>query len=595
MWGLPGVEFRGVSVASIPLWIVLIVGGGPMILEMGWGLLRGEVGADFLAAVSITTSLLVGEYLAGAIVVLMLSGGQALEAYAVRSASAVLEALASRIPSVVHRMSSRGEETTTPDHIVPGDHIIVYPHEICPVDGEVIQGIGSMDESYLSGEPYQVAKSMGSTVVSGAINGGAVLHVRATHAAMDSRYAKIMRVMQDSAQRRPNIRRLGDKLGALYTPLAIVIAIAAWIWSGEVDHFLGVLVVATPCPLLIAIPVVVIGSISLAAKHGIIVKNPAILERLDVVKTAMFDKTGTLTYGRPMVTQMHVAPGMDAQRVLQYAASIEHFSTHPLSMAVTAEADEKGLKLLECTEVHEIPGEGLRGIVQGVEILITSRKKLATISPEDHAKLPERMLGLECIVMLDGHFASLIQFRDQPRQDGHSFVQHLEPKHGIKRVMLISGDREEEVKYLAEKMGITEIYASQSPEQKLEIVRRETAKGDSLYVGDGLNDAPALTAATIGIAVGRGSEITGEAADAVVMDSSLQKIDELLHIGRRMRSIALQSAVGGMALSVIGMGFAFVGWLPPVAGALVQEAIDVIAVLNALRAASPPSQLSDYD
>ncbi len=588
-------KWNSIEVRSIPLLLVLLLGGFPLIFELVWGLIRGELGADFLAAISIATSLILGEYLAGAFVVLMLSGGQALEAYAVRSASAVLEALASRMPSIVHREAAGGEETVRPDQIQPGDKIIIYPHEICPVDGSVIDGIGSMDESYLSGEPYQVPKSLGSAVMSGAVNGQSVLKIRATHAAVDSRYAKIMRVMQDSAQKRPNIRRLGDKLGALYTPLAIVVAVAAWWFSGDPSRFLGVLVVATPCPLLIAIPVVVIGSISLAAKHGIIIKNPAILERLDLVQTAMFDKTGTLTYGRPVVTDIDIGPTFDRHQAIQLAASLERFSTHPLSAAVTHFAEAERVPLLPCEEVHEIPGEGLRGKVAGREILITSRKKFTALKPEAASLLPDRSIGLECVVAIDGQYGSLFKFRDQPREEGNSFIRHLQPKHGISRILLISGDREEEVRYLAEQMGITEVYASQSPEEKLEIVRRETAKGDSLYVGDGLNDAPALTAATIGIAVGRGSEITGEAADAVVMDSSLQKIDQLLHIGKRMRRIALESAVGGMALSIIGMLFAFFGLLPPVAGAMVQEGIDIIAVLNALRAAAPPRNLTDFE
>ncbi len=576
-----------------PLFVVLACGGIPLVGELLMKLVRGEFGSDLLAAVSIITSILLGEYLAGAIVVLMLSGGQTLEDYAVRSASSVLAALAGRMPSKVHRKTPTGEEQVSLSEVRPKDIVVVYPYEICPVDGEVTHGHGSMDESYLSGEPYLVSKSIGSAVLSGAINGPAVLEVRASHEAKDSRFAKIMRVMQDSAQQRPKLRRLGDQLGALYTPLAIAIAIVAWGLSGNATRFLAVLVVATPCPLLIAIPVAVIGSISLAARRGIIVKDPAILERLDLVKIAMFDKTGTLTYGRPILVETIPAVEGHTQEVLQLAASLEHYSKHPLSIAVTSAAKTASLTLLAADEVHEEPGQGLRGRVGGREVIVTSRQQLALLDEASANKLPPKMAGMECVVMIDGRFGALMRFRDQPREEGHQFVDHLGPFHGITRVMLISGDRHEEVAFLAKQLGITEIYAGQSPEQKLEIVRRETAAGETLFMGDGINDAPSLAAATIGIAFGQASEITSEAADAVILDSSLERVDELLHISRRMRRIALQSAVGGMALSMIGMGFAAFGYLTPVAGAFLQETIDVLAVLNALRAASPPKQLSD--
>jgi heavy metal translocating P-type ATPase len=585
--------FLGIPATSWPLYLVLALGGIPLVVELLNKLVHGEFGSDLLAAVSIVTSIVLGEYLAGAIVVLMLSGGQTLEDYAVRSASSVLAALAARMPSKVHRKTAAGEEQIALSEVRAGDLVVVYPYEICPVDGEVTMGHGSMDESYLSGEPYLVAKSLGSSVLSGAINGPAVLEVRASHEAKDSRYAKIMRVMQDSAQQRPKLRRLGDQLGALYTPLAIGIAVLAWLISGNATRFLAVLVVATPCPLLIAIPVAVIGSISLAARRSIIIKDPAILERLDLVKVAMFDKTGTLTYGRPILVETIPSGERRSEDVLQLAASLEHYSKHPLSSAVTSAAQSASIPLLPADEVHEEPGQGLRGRVGGREVIVTSRKQLAQVDPVSAEKLPEKMAGMECVVIVDGQFGALMRFRDQPRAEGHQFVDHLGPFHGIRRVMLISGDRPEEVEFLAKQLGITEVYAGQSPEQKLEIVRRETDKGETLFMGDGINDAPSLAAATIGIAFGQASEITSEAADAVILDSSLERVDELLHISRRMRRIALQSAVGGMALSMIGMAFAAFGFLSPVAGAFLQETIDVLAVLNALRAASPPKQLSD--
>ncbi|MFM8173352.1 MAG: heavy metal translocating P-type ATPase [Pirellulaceae bacterium] len=592
--GTEGSGTQGSDPRSWPLLVALAIGGTALVAELAWGAIHGKFGADLLAAVSIVTSVLLGEYLAGTIVVLMLSGGQSLEEYAVRSASSVLEALARRMPTLVHRKRGESIEEVAVEKIVPGDRLLVYPHEICPVDGTVTAGHGSMDESYLSGEPYQVSKSVGSQCLSGAINGAAVLELEATRPAADSRYSRIMRVMQESAQQRPTIRRLGDQLGTLYTPLALAVALLAWWASGEPRRFLAVLVVATPCPLLIAIPVAVIGAISLAARRGIIIKDPAILERLKMVRTAMFDKTGTLTYGRPAVTGIVATQGQSPETILRLAANLEQYSKHPLSGAVLEAAKAAHLPLMPCEEVHEDPGQGLRGRCQGTNVVVTSRKAIASIDPESPSKLPAKAPGMECVVAIDGRYAGLLQFRDQPRPDGHSFISHLKPLHGIDRILLISGDREEEVRDLATKMGIDEVHASQSPEQKLEIVRQLTSQGDSLYLGDGINDAPALAAATIGIAMGSGSEITSEAADAVILDSSLSKVDELLHIGNRMRRIALQSAVGGMLLSLGGMVLAAAGWLAPVAGAIVQEAIDVIAVLNALRASSLPKELTDY-
>jgi len=353
------------------------------------------------------------------------------------------------------------------------------------------------------------------------------------------------------------------------------------------------LVVATPCPLIIGIPVAIIGSVSLAARRGIIVKDPAVLEKIDTCRIAIFDKTGTLTYGEPKLTEVLPASGFSADDVLAAVASLEQYSRHPLAAAIVGAAAEAKLDLQEAAEVSESPGTGLHGRIGGQTIRVTSRKKLVANTPAEAASLPDLAGGLECVVLIDDRYAATFRFRDEPRPEGRSFVRHLGPAHGFERVMLVSGDRENEVRYLAERVGITEVHAGQSPEQKLELVRAETARANTIFMGDGINDAPALTAATVGIAFGQGSDVTAEAAGAVIMDSSLQRVDELLHIGRRMRSIALQSAVGGMALSLVGIGLASFGMLPPVAGAITQEVIDVLALLNALRTSLTPRILSD--
>ena len=578
---------------QIPLLATLALGGIPLVYELFRKLLRREFGSDLLAGLSIVTSVVLGEYLAGTIVVLMLSGGEALESYALRSASSVLRALAKRMPSVAHRKRDSVISDVALNEIAVGDTLVVYPHDICPVDGTVIEGNGVMNEAFLTGEPFQITKAPGSTVISGAVNGEAALTITATRRAVDSRYAKIMEVMRESEQNQPKLRRLGDQLGAIYTPVAVVMAVLAWVMSGEAIRFLAVLVIATPCPLLIAIPIAIIGSISLAARRSIIIKNPAVLEQISGCRTAIFDKTGTLTYGEPKLTEQLIAPGFAQKDVLALAASLELYSKHPLARAILAQAKQEGLALQQASQVGEAPGQGLRGTVSSHQVQITSRGKLAAQNIPGAEHLPPVVGGLECVVVIDGKFAATFRLRDAPRVEGQSFIQHLGPKHHFQRIMIVSGDRESEVRYLAEQVGISEIRAEQSPEQKLAIVREETARAKTLYVGDGINDAPAMMAATVGMAIGQNSDVTAEAADVVAMGNSLKQVDEFMHISRRMRSIALQSAVGGMTLSLVGMIFAATGHLTPVAGAISQEIIDVLAVLNALRAAFPPKVISD--
>jgi heavy metal translocating P-type ATPase len=498
------------------------------------------------------------------------------------------------------------------DQVIVGDTLLIFPHEVCPVDGTVIDGHGTMDESFLTGEPYLMPKSPGSTVISGALNGEAALTIQADKLAVDSRYAQIMHVMRAAEERRPRMRRLGDQLGAFYALLAVGLALLAWGLSGDVHRFLAVLVVATPCPLLIAIPVAIIGSISLAARQGIIIRDPSVLERIETCRTAIFDKTGTLTYGQPVLTEIIVGEPLSPEQALLLIGSVERYSKHPLAAAILAAARERHIALQDAIEVHELPGQGLTGIVSGRRIRVTSRDKLMAAagcgtggsSATEPAKdtnasrvchnLPPLAAGMECIGIIDDSLVITFRFRDQLRADGASFVKHLAPNHHFQRVMIVSGDRESEVRYLAELVGIQEIHFSQSPEQKLAIVRTETQRANTVFVGDGINDAPALTSATVGIAFGSSTDITSEAAHAVILDRSLSKVDELLHIGQRLRRIALQSAVGGMLLSIAGMFLAAFGHLPPVAGAIAQEFIDLLAVLNALRAARSSGRLTDY-
>ena len=575
--------------ADMPLYVALAA-SAPLLWRLLKRIARREMTADLLAGVSIIAAVALEEYLAGTIVVLMLSSGQMLEALAIRRASFAVDALAKRLPLIAHLKDGTDKPVSK---VQIGDEVVVHPHEICPVDGTVVEGSSRMNEAYLTGEPFVVPKAVGSGVLSGAVNGAGLLTVRAEQLAVDSRYSRIMDVMRDAEERRPRLRRLGDQIGAVYTVVIMSFAIGTWLVTGTPERFLSILVVATPCPLIIGIPVAVIGSVSLAARRAIIIKDPAILEKLDNCTVAIFDKTGTLTYGEPKLVEITPANGNSADDVLRAVASLEKYSRHPLAGAILNAAREKKLKLVVPTEVSEHPGHGLTGTVDGRLVEVTSRKLLSKKRPAVVSQMPESISGLECVVLMDGAYAAAFQFRDAPREDGRSFITHLRPKHGIQRVLLVSGDRLSEVEYLARNVGITEIHASQTPEQKLDLVRRETKNTDTVFMGDGINDAPALAAATVGIAFGQASDVTGEAASAVVLDNSLSRVDELFHIGRHMRRIALQSSVGGIGLSLIGVAFAAAGLLPPVAGAITQEVIDVLAIANAIRATIAPTPLSD--
>jgi heavy metal translocating P-type ATPase len=576
--------------AILPLYLALVIGGVPLVLDLGKKLMRREFGSDLLAGISILTACLLGEFLVATIVVLMLSGGAALESNATARASSVLDALARRVPSNAHRREGSGLSDIPLEEIRIGDILIVYPHEICPVDGAVLEGQGIMDEAYLTGEPYEISKTPGAQVISGAINGASALVIQAEKLAVNSRYARIMQVVRATEEQRPQLRRIADQLGAWYTPLALAIASAAALASGDARRFLAVVVIATPCPLLLAIPTAIIGAISLSARRAIIIRNPGVLEQIDTCQTLIFDKTGTLTYGRPSLTSIICAAGFERRDILQWVGSIEQYSKHPLAGAILAAAKSEKVALVPVARISERPGEGLQGVTEGRNIQITGRKKVS----EKQLPLPPVTTGLECLVFVDDKYAAALTFHDAPRHESRSFIQHLAPRHGVRKIMLVSGDRESEVRYLAESVGISEVHAGKSPEEKVAIVKGETSKARTLFVGDGINDAPALLAATVGIAFGSANDIATEAADAVVLEPALGKVDELMHIGRRLRRVALQCALGGMTASILGMAAAAAGYLPPITGAIGQEIIDLFAVLNAVRVALPAGDLQDF-
>ena len=564
------------------LYLTIIIGGSVFIIQIFLKILKGILGADLIALIALILAIYLQENVTAVLIILMLASGQALEEFASHKASFVLEALNKRMPSIAHRKIDNNFVDINVDQININDLIALFPHEICPVDGEIIQGLGSMDESYLTGEPYRIEKTVGSKVLSGAINGESLFIIRAEKISSDSRYGKIMEIMKKAQIQKPQIHKLADKIGAVFAPIALLIAGISYYFSGNLLNFLAVLTIATPCPLIIAVPIAIISAISISARQGIVIKDPRILENLSICTTAIFDKTGTLTYGEPSVDQIIALDQYSSTDILQKCASLERYSRHPLAFAILKEAQQKHVILLNADNIAEKAGYGMVGFINNDEIIITNRNKIHEfIQPAQ--EIPQHLSGLECVVVINRKIAGIIVFRDLERKESHSFISHLAPNHNFNKIILLSGDRESEVAYLAKRLGISKVFSSQSPESKLELIKSETKLAPTLFIGDGINDAPALMMSTVGIAFGQGNNITSESAQAVILESNLLKVDELFHICQITRQIILQSALGGMIFSIIGMICAGMGMISPSQGAVLQQIIDFIAIINALR------------
>jgi heavy metal translocating P-type ATPase len=560
----------------------IVIAGLPMLVQIFIKIIKGNIGADLIAFIALILAIYLQEYFTATLIILMLASGQYLEEFASHRASFVLEALAKRMPSIAHLKQDNNFIDIAVSQIKINDLIAVFPHEICPVDGEIIEGNGSMDESYLTGEPFKISKTIGSKALSGAINGDSVFIIKAEKLAENSRYGEIIKVMQIAKEQKPEIRKLADKIGAIFAPITLIIAGFSYFFTNSITNFLAVLTIATPCPLIIAVPIAIISAISISARNGIIIKDARILEKLSTCKIAIFDKTGTLTYGKPKLSSVISLSNYSADEIIQKTASLERYSRHPLANAVLEEAKTRNLILLDAENISEKAGFGMIGNIKNKEIIITNRQKIHDyILPEQ--PIPSEASGLECMVVIDKKIVGFLNFRDEERAESHDFVSHLGPNHNFSKIILLSGDKASEVNFLADKLGIKNAYSSQSPEQKLAIVKQETAIAPTLFMGDGINDAPALMLATVGIAFGQNNDITAEASGAVILENNLLKVDELLHIGIHTRRIILQSAVGGMIFSIIGMIFACFGFISPSQGAIAQQIIDIVAILNALR------------
>jgi heavy metal translocating P-type ATPase len=564
----------------------------PLALTVLADLRRGELGVDLIALLAMAGSLALGEYLAGAVIALMLSGGQALEAFAGARARRELAALAARAPREVHRYED-GRLTSPPiEEVRAGDLLLVKPGEVLPVDGLVEDEAAVLDESALTGESRPVERPAGELARSGPVNGGGPFKMRAVATAAESTYAGIVRMVSEAEASKAPFVRLADRYAAVFLPLTLGLAGLAWALSGDPVRALAVLVVATPCPLLLAAPVAILSGVSRSARRGVIVKGGAALEALARARVLLLDKTGTITTGMPSLSGIETFGEEAEPEILRLAASLDQVSQHVLAAAVVRAARERGLTLSFPTGVAERPGWGIKGEVDGHQVAVGKLSWIDTNGPGGvlpaGVRRVRRQTALDgsssVFVGIDGRVAGTLILHDPIRLDSPRALRALR-RAGIERVVLVTGDHPEVAETVGAGIGADLVLAERSPEEKVEAVLAERSRGLTLMVGDGINDAPALAAADVGVAMGaRGATASAESADVVITVDRLDRLAEALAIARRSRAIAVQSVAVGMGLSLAAMVAAAAGYLPPVAGALLQEAIDVAVILNALRA-----------
>ena len=572
---------RWVSVLYVSGFIVFTLVG--MIRDV----LRGHVGLDILAVVAMVATLAVGEYAASLIIVLMLSGGEALEDIAGRRANRELTALLERAPRTAHRVRTGPDGTDAvadvpADEVAVGDVLLIRPAEIVPVDGVLLSPAANMDESSLTGESMPVPRTAGEEVLSGSVNGSAAIRVRALRRSADSQYQQIVALVREAQESRAPVVRLADRFAIPFTAVSLVIAGAAWGISGDPTRFAEVLVLATPCPLLIAAPVAFLGGLSRAARAGVIIKGGAVIEQLARVRTAAFDKTGTLTRGHPTVVEVRAADGWTPDDVLRLAASAEQYSTHVLADGIRRAAEERGLPLSAATAAEETATNGVRAAIEGRSVVVGKPRYVRSLAPD--TRTVEIASGqAAAYVAVDGVFAGALILADDPRAESAGVIAWLRA-HGVERAVMLTGDAEPTARAIAAAVGIDEVRAELLPADKVQLAAGLQPR-PVLMVGDGVNDAPVLAAADVGIAMGaKGATAAGEAASVVILKDSLAGVVDAVAIGRDTLRVAL-SAIGiGIALSIGLMLVATTGLIPAVAGALVQELVDLATILYALRA-----------
>jgi heavy metal translocating P-type ATPase len=564
----------------------------PAGVSLAWriavALWQRRAGVDLLALVAIAGALALRQSLPAAVIAVMLASGRLLESYAERRAGRETSALLAHVPRTARCFRDGAWVETPLARIRPGDRLLVRHGEVVGVDGSVGSDGAALDESALTGESLPAAYPRGAPLRSGAVNAGDAFEMTATARAADSTFAGIVKLVEAAQHARAPATRLADQYALWFVPAALLLAAAAWWLSGDAMRALAVVVVATPCPLILAVPVAIVSGISRCARRGILVKSGAALETLALARTLFFDKTGTLTAGRARLVAVEGASTRDGNDVLAAAASLEQMSNHVTAAAIVAAARERGLALHLATDVSEIAGAGIAGKVDGVTVAAGSRDYIErrVALPANARELLERVAGAETspvLVAIDGSFAGVLLLADQLRMETPRALRLLR-RAGIRRIVMLTGDRLDVAEAIGAGLGVDEVMAERTPPDKLAVIAASRETGPTVMVGDGVNDAPALAAASVGVAIGaRGATASAEAADIVLIADRLDRLAEALHIARRMRAVAVQSVAAGMALSLLAMGVAAAGYLPPLYGAILQEAIDVAVILNALR------------
>ena len=578
------------SAATVPV----VVGLAVAIIR---DFLGGRVGVDAIALVAMAAALALDEALAAVVVAIMYAGGNVLEDYARGRAEFNLRALTDRTPRIAHRIAGAAVTDVDVAEVAVGDLLLVRAGEVVPVDGTLLEGTAHVDEAAVTGEPIPVRRRAGEPLRSGTVNAGEAFRLRASAPASESTYAGIVRMVEEAQTARAPFIRMADRFAILLLPAALIVAGAAWLASGDPVRALAVLVVATPCPLILAAPVAFVGGVSRAARRGVLMKGSTALEALAIARTAVFDKTGTLTEGGARLVDIRTAPGRDAEEILRLVASLEQASHHVLAEALVAAARRKGLALSEPEDIREHRGSGMEGRVGGKRVRAGSRSlvhRAAALEPWAEAAVREaaESLNLTVFVAIDDDLAAILTMGDGVRPEAEATLRALRGG-GIERIVMVTGDDGAAAAKVAETLALDAAFADQAPGQKVEAVRAEAERAPTMMVGDGINDAPALAAADVGIAMGaRGATASSEAADVVILVDRVDRVAEAFDIARRSRAIARQSIVAGLALSGVAMIFAAAGHIPPVAGALIQEGIDVAVIVNALRALGGPRDRS---
>ena len=574
--------WSGVIWAAVTLPVLLALLG-----EIVTSLRRGDVGLDIVAALSMTAALAVGENLAAAIVALMYAGGQYLEAYAERHARREMTALLARVPRTAVRHRDGQLEEVALDLVLPGDRLLVRKGDVVPVDGTVVEGVAVLDQSALTGEAMPVQLTAGQAVLSGSTNVGDAFDLVAERLAAESTYAGVVRLVEAAQRSRAPMSRLADRFAILFLAVTAVMAGAAWWLTDDPIRAVAVLVVATPCPLILAVPVAIVSGLSRAAKLGILIKGGKAIEMLARVRALVIDKTGTLTIGQAKIVSTRVVDGVTPDELLRVAASLDQASKHIIAQTIVTEARDKGLPLAIPSDVVETPGEGIVGRVDGRQVMVGGLHFIARNIPDSPRSMleHERPPGaLAVAVAVDGRLTGVLILADELRAGTEQLFRALR-ELGIERIVLATGDRHEVAKFFSEGLSIDLVRSELTPDQKILVVLSERKNGPGMMIGDGVNDAPALAAADLGMAMGaKGAAASAEAADVVLLVDQLDRVLPAITIARRSRYIALQSVAAGMGLSFVAMIAAAFGFIVPVEGALLQEVIDVAVIFNALRA-----------